>query len=108
MRLASGSVTPRQPAQEQRADILVDQGDVVVVAEQRNDLFGLGVPHQTVIDKHAGQLLANRLVDQHRGHRAIDPAGKPADDFAFALKVWLDSIRRLAGQRAGEARRFAW
>ena len=37
------------------------------------------MPHQPVIDEHAGQLLADRLVDQHRRHRRIDAAREPAD-----------------------------
>ncbi len=45
------------------------QRDIVAVAKQRHDLVGLGEPHQAVIDQHAGELLADRFVDQHRGHR---------------------------------------
>jgi hypothetical protein len=32
-----------------------------------------------VVDEHAGQLLADRLVDQHRRDRAVDPARQAAD-----------------------------
>jgi hypothetical protein len=37
-----------------------------------------------VIDEDAGQLVADRLVDQDRGDRAVDPARKPADHAAIA------------------------
>ncbi len=37
-----------------------------------------------MIDEHAGQLLADRFVDQHRGNRAVDAAGQAADHPALA------------------------
>jgi hypothetical protein len=52
---------------------------VVMVAEQGDDLFGLAQPHEAVVDEDAGQLLADGLVDQHRGDRAVDAAGEAAD-----------------------------
>ena len=55
--------------EERVGRVHVHQRDVVAVAEQRHDLLGLGEPHQAVIDEHAGELLADRLVDQHRGDR---------------------------------------
>jgi hypothetical protein len=57
----------------------VDERDVVAVAKQRHHLLALGEPQQAVVDEHAGELLADRLVDQHRGDRAVDAAGQPAD-----------------------------
>ena len=36
------------------------------------------------VDEDAGQLLADRLVDQHGGHGGIDPAGQAADHLALA------------------------
>jgi hypothetical protein len=44
-----------------------------------HDLLASPMPHQAVIDEDAGQLVADRLVDQHRGDRRIDPAGQAAD-----------------------------
>ena len=55
------------------------QLDVESVAERRYDLTGLVVPQQPVIDENAGQLLADRLVDQHRGDRRVHAARQPAD-----------------------------
>ena len=37
-----------------------------------------------MVDEHAGQLLADRLVDQHRRDRAVDPARQAADHLALA------------------------
>jgi hypothetical protein len=36
---------------------------------------------QAVVDKHAGQLVADGAVDQRRRHRRIDAAGQAEDDF---------------------------
>ena len=70
------------------------QRDVVAVAEQRHHLLRLGEPHQPVIDEHAGELVADRLVDQHRGDRRVDAARQPADHPALAdlLADFLDRL----------------
>ena len=57
----------------------MDERDVVVVAEKRNDLLRLAQSHQSMIDEHAGELVADRLVDQHRRDGAVYPAGEAAD-----------------------------
>ena len=62
----------------------MDERDVVVAAEQADDLIGLARAHQAVIDEDAGQLVADRLMDQHRRHRAVDAARKAADHLAGA------------------------
>jgi len=65
---------PGQPREEHVAGIGMDQGNIVVVAEQRNDLFAFTAAHQPGIDKDAGQLLANRFMDQHGGDTGIHAA----------------------------------
>ena len=57
----------------------VHERDVVVAAEERHDLLRLVQPHQPVVDEDAGELVADRLVDQHRRDGGIDAAGEPAD-----------------------------
>ena len=112
LRFASGSVTPGEAAQEQRLGVHVDERDVVVAAEQADDLLGLARAHQAVIDEDAGQLLADRLVDQHRRDRRIDPARQAADHPALAdLRADLGDLglaelghRPVAGQPADVAR----
>ena len=79
LRFASGSVTPASALEEAVAFVGVDQGDVVVVAEEGDDLLGLAGAHQPGVDEDAGELVADRLVDQHRGDRAVDAAGEAAD-----------------------------
>ncbi len=51
-----------------------DERNVVMVAEQCFDLLALVHAEQAVVDKDAGQLLANRFVNKDRRDRAIDPA----------------------------------
>ena len=55
------------------------QADVEAVAERPHHLLGLARAQQAVIDEDAGELVADRLVDQHRGDRRIDAAGQAAD-----------------------------
>ena len=74
----------RERAEEQVLRLHVDERDVVVVAEQRDDLLGLACAHQAVVDEDAGELVADRLVDQHRGDGGIDAAGQAADHPAGA------------------------
>ena len=52
--------------------------------EQVDHGLGLVEPQQPVIDEHAGELVADRLVDQDRGDGGIDAAGQPADHPALA------------------------
>ena len=58
----------------------MDQLDIEAIAERRYDLIRFIVPQQAVVDKDAGQLLADCLVDQHGSDRRIHPARQPADD----------------------------
>ena len=55
--------------------INVNERNIVVAPEQRDHLLGLGEPQQSVVHEHAGKLLADRLVDQHRRDRGVDAAG---------------------------------
>src|SRR5579864_2451861 len=62
----------------------MDQRYVVVVAEERDDLVRLRCPHQAGIDKDAGELVANRFVEEDSGDRGIDAARQSADHLALA------------------------
>ena len=55
------------------------QPDVEPVTERRHHLVRFALPQQAVIDEDAGQLVADRLMDQHRRDRRIHAAGQPAD-----------------------------
>jgi hypothetical protein len=55
-----------------------------MVTEQRLDLATLVQAKQAMIDENAGQLVADRLMDQDRRDRAVDAAAQSADDLALA------------------------
>ena len=52
-------------AQKLLRGVDVNQRDVVVVPEQIDHGLGFIEPQHAVIDEHAGELVADRLVDQH-------------------------------------------
>ena len=91
-------------AEEFRRRLDMDQRDVVVVAEQPHDLVALAGAHQAVVDEDAGELVADRLVDQHRRDRGIDAAGEAADHARLA-DLGADRLARLArGRRPSSSR----
>ena len=69
-----------------------------MVAEQPHHLLALAGAHQAVVDEDAGQLIADRLVDQHRRDRRIDAAGEAADHPALA-DLGADRLARLGAER---------
>ena len=86
-------------AEEQVARVAVDQADVEAVAEGAVHLLRLAGAQQAVVDEDAGELVADRLVDQHRGDGGIDAAGEAADHLA-AADLRADALDRL-GAEAG-------
>ena len=108
LRLVSGSRDAVERAEEQVLLVGVDQRHVVVVAEHRHDLLRLALPQQAVIDEDAGELVADRLVDQDGRDGAIDAARQAADHLRVAdlLADRGDGLLAVAGHRpvAGEAR----
>ena len=55
-------------AEKQVGCIPVNQRNIVVIAEQADDLIGLVQAHHTRIDKYAGKLVADCLVEQNGDH----------------------------------------
>ena len=104
LRLVSGSETPASCAEECVRRINVDQRDVVVIAEQGDDLLGLVLAQQAGVDEDAGELVADRLVDQHRGDRGVDAAGQAADHPAVADLVADLGDHLLADRRPWSSR----
>ena len=92
--LVLGVLDAVEGGEEALALVGVDQRDVVVVAEERHHLLRLAEPHQPGVDEDAGELVADRLVDQHRGDRAVDPA-REAADHALAADQLPDVVDRL-------------
>jgi hypothetical protein len=52
----------------------VDERDAEVALERLDDLSGLVLAQQAVVDEHAGQLITDRLVDEQRRDGRVDPA----------------------------------
>jgi hypothetical protein len=83
-----------------------DQRDVELVAEGLDDLLALVLAHEAVVDEDAGQLLADRLVDQQRRDARVHAARQAADDLpvadllADAGDLLLDDARRRPGHVA--------
>ena len=63
LRFCSGSVTPASAPRNSSRGVDMDERDVVVVAEQVDDLLRLAFAQQAVVDEDAGELVADRLVD---------------------------------------------
>ncbi len=57
----------------------MDEIHVEVLTEGALDLLALAVSHETVIDEHTHELVADRLVDERSGNRRIDTTAQSAD-----------------------------
>ena len=99
----------RQPCEEALLRLHVDERDAEVPAEGLDDLRGLVLAEEAVVDEHAGQLIADRPVHEQRRDGAVDSAREPAehafaaDTVADALHLLLDhGGRRPGGRYAGD------
>ena len=72
--LCLGFRNARQRIEKALGSVNVDERNVVVIAEKADDFVRFAEPHQPVIDEHAGQLIADRLVNEHGRDGAIDAA----------------------------------
>ena len=70
--------------------INMHQGDVIVMPEQVDHGLAFILAQQAVIDEHASELRADRLMDEHRGDGRIDAAGKTADHPARLADLGAD------------------
>ncbi len=77
--LAFGIADPGELGQEALLGVHGDERHLEVIAEGQDDLLALVLAHQTVVDEHTGQLVADRLVDEQRGDAGVNPAGEAAD-----------------------------
>jgi hypothetical protein len=71
-----------------------------VVAEGGDHLLALVLAHQPVVHEHAGQLVADRAVDEQRRNARVDPAGEPADH-APGADLLADGRHLLVDDRGG-------
>ena len=81
--LALGVVDAGEPGEEALLRLDVDQVDAEL-AHRGDDLLGLVLAHQPVVDEHAGELVADRAMDERRRGRRVDPARQPADHAGVA------------------------
>jgi hypothetical protein len=80
LRFVSGSVTPASLVEEALLRLHVHERHVEVAAEGLDDLLGLALlAQQPVVDEDAGELVADRLVDEQRGDGGVDAARERAD-----------------------------
>ena len=81
LRLRSGSTTPASRSRKRSWAATWIEPDPAV-AEGLDHLLGLVLSQQAVIDEHAGELIADRAVDERRGGGRVDAPGEAADHAA--------------------------
>ena len=84
LRFFSGSVSPRSASRKRCFGIDADDLHAEVVGEDLHDLVAFVEAHEAVIDEHAGQLVADGLVQQRGDHRGIDATGETQQHLALA------------------------
>ena len=113
MRLRSGSSTPASRSRK-RSSASTWIRLTPSSSHRLDHLLGLVLAHQPVVDEHAGELVADRAVDERRGGRRVDAAREPADHAGVAdlradpLDLLVDHrgrrpVRLAAGDLAQEA-----
>ena len=95
-RLASGSSTPASSVQVAVLGVDVHEVHVERVAEGVHDLLGLVEAKHAVVDEDAGELIADRAVQQRGDDAGVHAAGQAADDAVgpHLLANALDRRRR--------------
>ena len=78
--LALGVRDPGKRVEEAVSCLHVDQVDVELVEEGLLNLSTLIGAHETCVNEHAGELVADRLVDERSRHGGVDTAGQRAED----------------------------
>ena len=78
LRFCSGSTIAGQPVQKERRGVDEDQRQLQPLVA-RADLRRLVQPQDAVVHEDARQLVADRAVNDERGHRRIDAAAERAD-----------------------------
>lgn len=82
-----------QEGPEMFRSVHMDEVHMEFVAERFHDLFRFAEAEEPVIDKYAGQLIADGSVHENSRHRGIHAAGKRADDF-MAAYLLTDLLHR--------------
>ena len=82
----------------------VDERHAEVAAEGLDHLRGLVLAEQAVVDEDAGELVADRLVDEQRRDRAVD-AAREAAEHALGADARADPLDLLLDHRGRRPRR---
>ena len=82
--LLLGIVLAAQRVEKARFGVDADDLHAEVVGEDLHDLVAFVEAHEAVIDEHAGELIADRLVQQRRDDRGIHAAGEAEQHLALA------------------------
>ena len=104
LRFFSGSVTPASCARKRSLRLHVHERHLEVVAERLDDLLGLAVAQQAVVDEHARQLVADRAVHEQRRDGGVDAAREAADD-ALVADLLADALDLLVDHGERRPRR---
>ena len=91
---------PGKLRKEPLAGIGINQVQAHVTLEGVLHPLGLLQPQQTVVNEDAGQLVTDGLVEQHGGHRGIDPSRQGADHPPVS-HLLLDALDRVAYEVPG-------
>ena len=102
-RFSSGSVTPSRRARNRSSASTWTSGTWKWLPEGLDDLRGLVLAQQAVVDEDAGELVADRLVDEQRGDRRVDAAGERAEH-ALAADLRADPLDLLLDHGGGRPR----
>ena len=104
LRFSSGSDDAGEPREEALLRLHVDERHVEVAAERLDDLLGLVLAQEAVVDEDAGELVADRLVHEERGDGRVDAAGERAEH-ALRADRGADPRDLLLDDRGGRPRR---
>ena len=89
-----------EAGEEPLAGVDVDERHVEVVAERLDDLLGLVLPQEAVVDEHARELVAHRLVDEKGRDGRVD-ATREAADHALGAHLRPDALDLLLDHGCG-------
>ena len=76
---------------EERTCILMHQRDIEMITEQADDFFRFVLAHQAGVDKDAGELVADRGMQQARHDGGINAAGDAANN-PFTANLFADFL----------------
>ncbi len=92
-----------QLVQETVHRVDIDEVGVQLVAEDLDDLFGLTLAEQAVIDVYADELLPDGLDQQGGDNRTIHTAGQ-GEEHLFSSNLFPDGSDLLCNKRSGKLR----